>query len=200
MNQQIIFIHGGTTFDTYEEYISFLKTKEISIDKLKPRKEWRDSLADDLGMNFEVLFPKMPNGTNASYQEWKIWFERIIPLLGENVILIGHSLGGIFLAKYLSENSFPKKIKTTILVAPPYDDANGGESLKDFKLPTSLSRFAKQGGIIYLIQSKDDPVVPFEQLAKYKKALPNAKILTFEDRGHFKQETFPEIVELIKKL
>lgn len=200
MKQQIVIIHGGTTLKTYKDYISYLKTKEISLEKLKLFKEWKDSLADKLGSSFEVLLPRMPNGSNARYKEWKIWFERITPFLNDEVIIIGHSLGGIFLAKYLSEYPFPKRIKATILVAAPFDDIDSEESLTDFKLPSSLSKFSKQGGEIYLIQSKDDQVVPFEHLGKYKKALPNAKTLIFNDRDHFKQETFPEIIKLIRNL
>src|SRR3989338_3227398 len=200
MKQQIVVIHGGTTFDTYEEYISYLRNKEISLEKLRMQRDWKDTLAERLGENYEVLFPRMPNGTNARYEEWGIWFGRIIPLLNEDVILAGHSLGGIFLAKYLSENSFPKRIRATILIAAPFDDSDSEEKLTDFKLPDSLAKFAKQGGAIYLIQSRDDLMVPFGQLEKYKQALPEAKTLIFADTDHFKQETFPEVVELIRKL
>ena len=180
--------------------MSYLKNKEIDLEKLRPHLDWRYSLQNELGENFEVLLPQMPDKTNAHYNEWKIWFERILPLLDKEIILVGYSLGGIFLAKYLSENNFPKKIKATILVAAPFDDKDSGKSLADFKLSFPLDRFVKQGGKIYLIQSKGDPEVLFGNLEKYKKALPNAETIVFEDRGHFSQESFPEIIELIKTL
>lgn len=200
MSKQVIIIHGGTTFDTYEDYISYLKNKEISLEKLKPRKDWKNTIAEKLGDDYEVLLPRMPNGTNARYEEWKIWFERIILFFKKDIILVGHSLGGIFLAKYLSENNFPRKIRATILVASPFDDENSEESLTDFALPTSLDNFATQSEKIFLIQSKDDPVVPFEQLGKYKQTLPNAREIIFDGREHFNQETFPEIIDLIKSI
>ena len=200
MKQQVIVIHGGTTFDKHEDYISYLKNRVVTIDDFKLWTDWKGNLQEKLGEKFEVLFPRMPNGTNARYGEWKIWFERIFPFLTDNPILIGHSLGGIFLAKYLSETNFPETINATILVAAPFDDENLGESLADFKLPLTLSKLMKQGGKIYLIQSKDDPVVPFKQLAKYKQVLPKAEEIILKGRGHFKQEAFPELVELIKKL
>lgn len=160
MKQQVIVIHGGTTFASHEEYISYLKNKEIELEKLRLQKDWKQTLPQNLGENFDVLLPRMPNGTNARYEEWKIWFERLIPFVDENVIFIGHSLGGIFLAKYFSENIFPKKIKAIILVAAPFDDASQ-ESLVDFKLPSSLSKLTQNCGMIYLFHSKDDPTVPF---------------------------------------
>ena len=203
MKKQIVIIHGGTSFKTYEDYISYLKNKEISIEKLRPRKEWKDTLATELGNDYEILMPRMPNGTNARYDEWKLWFNKIAEILNDEVVLIGHSLGGIFLAKYLSENTFPKRIIATILVAPPFDDtdgADGKESLIDFALPSSLAKFTEQSGKIYLVHSKDDPVVPFTQLKKYQQALPNAETVVFKNREHFNQETFPEIIELIKSI
>ncbi|OGF72515.1 hypothetical protein A2W54_02925 [Candidatus Giovannonibacteria bacterium RIFCSPHIGHO2_02_43_13] len=104
------------------------------------------------------------------------------------------------LAKYLSENDFQKKITATFLVSAPYDDANSEYSLADFKLPRNLIKLAKQSDKIFLYQSKDDPVVPFADLRKYKQALPSANTQIFENRGHFLQEDFPELTDAILKL
>jgi predicted alpha/beta hydrolase family esterase len=196
MIKQVVVIGGGNSFRSHEDYLSYLKNTEVSLDKFKQHKDWKDILQEKLGKNFEVLQPKMPNKTNARYDEWKIWFERMIPFLKKNVIIIGHSLGGIFLAKYLSENNFPITIKATILVSAPF----AKDYLIDFKLPSSLARFVQQGGIIYLIHSKDDEVVTFDHFEKYRQSLQNAKTKIFYNRGHFIQETFPEIVKLIRSL
>lgn len=200
MKQQILIINGGSTFLSNKDYISHLKSKEINLERLKARKDWKDSLQEELGESFEVFVPKMPNVTNARFEEWKIWFERIIDKLDENIILIGHSLGGIFLVKYLSENRLSKEVKATVLVAAPFDDKDLEESLAEFSLNPPLDNFAKQAGEIYLIQSKDDPVVPFNQFEKYKEALPGAKTLILDGMGHFKVESFPEIVDLLKNI
>lgn len=200
MKQQVFIIHGGTSFDTYEEYIQFIKTRDLSLEKLRQLYDWKSTLQKSLGDNFDVLQPRMPNGTNVRYEEWKIWIDRCAALLDDNVILVGHSLGGIFLAKYLSEGTFPKKIKATILVAAPFDDVSTVESLNDFTLPESLQLFADQSEQIYIVHSEDDPVVPFSDVAKYQKALPEAKTMLFTDKQHFNQEVFPEFVELIKGL
>ncbi len=197
MKKQVIVIHGGDTFETYEDYISSLKGFKIDLESLKS-KDWKSSLEKGLGKDFEVIAPRMPNSLNAKYLEWKIWFEKLIPFFNREIILVGHSLGGIFIAKYLSENKFPKEIKATFLVAAPFDDTDSDYTLADFTLPKSLNKFEGQGGLVKLYHSKDDDVVPFADLTKYTKALPSAKALIFEDRGHFKQEKFPELVKDIK--
>lgn len=197
MKKQIVIIHGGDSFDSYEKYLNSLKNWEVSLETFLPKKDWKTSLQTELGEDFQVLAPRMPNKQNAKYAEWKIWFERMLPFVQDGVILVGHSLGGLFLAKYLSEKVFPKKIGTLFLVAAPYSDT---EEIGDFALGNSLENVAKQCTDIHLYQSKDDPVVPFNEADRYKKDLPNAQMHIFEDRGHFNQEHFPEIAEEIKKI
>jgi predicted alpha/beta hydrolase family esterase len=198
MKTQVLVIHGGDTFATYEEYIQFLKDYKIDPARFG-KKDWKASLGEKLGREFEVILPTMPNKFNAKYLEWKIWFEKLFPFLRDEIILAGHSFGGSFLAKYLSEEKFPRKIKATFLVSPPYD-TDGERKVVEFVLPPSLALLENQGGEIFLYHSKDDEVVPFVELAKYQRALPKAHVTVFDDRGHINQESFPEIVEDIKNL
>ena len=195
--KQIIFIHGGETFDTYEEYIEYLKYSEYDPRK-EPEKQWKDTLAEKLGEEYEVFAPRMPSKHNAKYKEWEIWFPKILPFVRDDVVLIGHSLGGIFLVKYLSVHAFPTRISATHLIAAPYDSREAIYSLTDFNLPESLLQFEKQAGQIFLYHSKDDPVVPFSACGKYAARLPRAKVADFETRGHFLKESFPELIQDIK--
>jgi len=201
MKKQIIIIHGGDTFKTYKDWFSYLKVKKLDFERIKnSRGDWKENLQEKLGGGFELIFPQMPNKQNAKYVEWKIWFETMIPYLSPKVMFIGHSLGGIFLAKYLAENKFPKRILATFLVAAPYDDKDSDYSLADFKLPKSLSRFEKQAGKIFIYQSKDDPDVPFTDFKKYQEKLKSAVGRIFTNRGHFNQEKLPELIRDIKSL
>lgn len=198
MKKQILIVHGGNAFEKYEDYISYLKNKEVSIDKLN-FKDWKRSLGEVLGNEYQVLNPQMPNSQNARYSEWKIWFERLIPILDDTVVFIGHSLGGIFLAKYLSENNYPKKIKAIFLIAAPFNTKDEHQ-LVDFVLSNDLSSFLKQSGNIFLYQSKDDEVVPYSNVLNYQKFIPDAKVRIFENRKHFNQAELFEIVSDIKSL
>lgn len=195
---QILYIHGGNTFKNRKDYLDFLRNKEIS---LEPRVKWSASFLDDaLGNKFQIIRPRMPLSDNAKYEDWKIYFEKYIPYLQSNLILIGNSLGGIFLAKYLAENKFPKKILSLYLICPPYDNSLPGEDLLGgFKLPADLSRLDNCSKNVNLLFSQDDDVVPLSQAEKYRKKLKKANIVIFEGKnGHFLVPEFPELVEMIK--
>jgi len=196
---QLFFIHGGETFKSKKDYLEFLKTRKISI---KPRIKWhKEYLGKKLGKSVEIIRPRMPLKDNAKYEDWKIHFERHFPFLKNNLILIGGSLGGIFLAKYLSEHEFPKKILSVYLVAPPFDNTLPGEDLVGgFRLKNDLSKIQKNCEKLTLFFSKDDNVVPVAHAEKFRKNLPNAKIKIFKSKnGHFNISKFPEIVRMIKK-
>ncbi len=198
MRPQIFVIHGGDAFDTYEEYLANLRAKTTTLERLSAR-GWKLSLRDRLADIADVYTPEMPNKQNAKYAEWKIWFGKIVPLMNDGVVLVGHSLGGIFLAKYLSEEILPTKIRATLLVAPPFNTATN-HPLADFNLGEELHKLQDRGGEIVFYHSRDDQVVPYSNLEDYRRALPLARYVSFENRGHFNQESFLEIEEDLRKL
>jgi len=197
---QILIVHGGMTFRNQKEYLHFLRTREISLDE---KSKWwtNEYLNKKLSRTFQIIRPRMPLSENAKYKEWKIHFERYIPKLRNNVIFIGCSLGGIFLAKYLSENRFPKKILSVYLVCPPYDNTLSEEDLVGgFRLKSDISLIEKSCKHLYLMFSKNDKVVPLSQAEKFRKKLKSAKIIIYKNKnGHFKISKFPEIVRMIRK-
>ena len=198
--QQILLVHGGTTFGTYDKYLESLKNKTPKLEWIQSRKDWKNELQQELGHDFTVYTPQMPNKQNAQYSEWKILFEKIVNLLDENFILIGYSLGSIFLVKYLSENTVNKKIKKTFLLGTPFDNVGmDHEPLLSFLRIGDLKKLEDQAGELFFYHSEDDFAVPFDHLEKYRKELPNANYQKFKDRNHFLQESIPELTSDIKK-
>ncbi len=192
MKKQVIVIHGGDTFENEEVYLDFLNQYEIDIERYKTvSNDWKPGLRQKLGEDYEVILPVMPNKTNARYEEWKIWFEKFFPFLNDEVVLVGHSLGASFIAKYLSKNKFPKKLAGVFLVSGAFDKDVDGYPLLSFSLPEKLDL---QTTNVYLYHSKDDPVVPFSAMNSFMKVLPAAHVRILEDRGHLNQEEFPELV------
>ena len=194
--KQIVIVHGGSSFNSYENYLDSLKNSPLHYERLLLAQKWREWLAQTIN-GYDVLLPNFPNKQNARYEEWKIYFEKLLPLLDSDVQLVGYSLGAMFLAKYLHESPLSPPVRRLVLVSPCYDDESV-EDLGSFRV-TSATGLEKSAREIHLFHSKDDPVVPFTELAKFQRDLPTAKVHTFEDRNHFFQPTFPELKELLKK-
>lgn len=197
--QQIMVIHGGTTFEKYDDYLRFLETKPLRVDSLLYRPGWKELLQSNLGNSYQVLLPTMPNKTNARYNEWKTWFTHVSELLGDDCILIGHSLGAIFLAKYLSEHEVSFKIKATILIAAPFNDA-ATEDLTDFKIDSLTPLLEKQAGKLIFFNGPDDPSVDIAEVEHYKQYVPGAEFYTLPAPDHFVRTDFPELIARVKDL
>lgn len=190
--KQILLIHGGDTHKNYTEFFSSLCNKSVKLEWILSRKDWKNELQRQLWDDFLVYAPQMPNKQNAKYKEWKIVFEKIVDKLDNNFILIGHSLGAMFIVKYLSEHTINKTIKKTLLLATPFDNADT-DQLVWFQRKSNLKHLEKQAGKLFFYHSEDDFAVPFEHVMKYKKALPRANFRLMKDRNHFLQEEVPEL-------
>jgi uncharacterized protein len=176
--------------------------KNWRYEPFKEEKKRHNRLMSNLKDQYEIEKPRMPNQYNARYKLRKIRFERILPYINkEDLVLIGYSMGGIFLAKYLSENTFPKKIKQLHLIAPVSGNLTHPEEyIADFEFdPEQLKNLIPQVEKVFLYGSTDDPIIPFSHIEQYHKHLPQAKFTTFTDRGHFWQPEFPELLENIMK-
>lgn len=191
---QICIIHGGTAFESDEAYQQSLRELELNYNRLLYAPSWKNWLAEQLP-DYDVLLPSMPNKINAKYDDWTLYFSKVVPFLRPDAVLIGHSLGGIFLAKYFTENPPAKPFAKLILIAAPYDNETG-ESLGDFKLESakSLANIARE---VHLMHSIDDQVVPVTECDKYAADLPAAIIHKFADKQHFNDTTLPELLTAI---
>jgi len=178
-NKQLIHIHGGQWFNSYERYFAYLISKEIDNPNEPKIIKWQKRYEEFLGDNWQIIRPQMPSPQNSKYEEWKLWFEKYFQYLEDGITLVGHSLGATFLAQYLSEEVFPREIHSLHLIAPSFDGEGG------FGLDERVSNISKQLTNIYLYHSKDDPIVPYDDSEKIHKLLPTAKFATFENMGHF---------------
>lgn len=188
-------------YDIKDDFLTKLKERKVTREDFKSRTDWKDDLEVKLASDFEVFTPKMPNRDNAKYVAWKIWFDKLLPYLENDLTLLGSSLGGLFLVKYLSENMFPKKIKGLILVAVPYNGMDNKYNLDtDFSFNDNFEQIDDQVEQVLLFHSTEDKVVPFSDSQIYRDRLSNALLVAFNNRGHFNVDAFPELVEKIKEI
>lgn len=194
--KQVLLIHGGDSYGSYDAYIDELKSSAIDYERLKPQQRWKSWVAEQMP-EADVLLPSFPNSSNAVYEEWKIYFEKLLPFLRDDVQLVGHSLGAMFLAKYLNAHALTPKVRRVILIAGAYDEELMGDS-GSFVVGSAVN-VPKSAEEVHLFHSEDDPVVPFAELAKFQADMPEAIVHTFSNRAHFNDATFPELLELLKR-
>ncbi|NRH21051.1 hypothetical protein HOO68_03335 [Candidatus Gracilibacteria bacterium] len=184
-----IFIHGGESFQTHEEYLKWIETTAVEWN-LDPfaikteKKKWKTEIANMLTLNGDIVYlPNFPNPQNAKYSEWKLFFDTWItqiPLTSE-IILIGNSLGGCFLLNYFSENPKPLPISNIHLIASCIEAG-------DFTPPINYDFLQKLGDTVHIWHSEDDMVVPFSIGMELSKIFPEAETHFFEIEkgyGHF---------------
>jgi hypothetical protein len=196
MKPQIIFIHGGDSFTTPEDFYESLRAMEFSFNA-PPRIRWRDTLALKLASSHVYHFIQMPNAMNADYAAWSIWFDKVVPLLRDGAVLIGHSLGGSFLLRYLTVTDIGVTVSQLHLVAPVVDELDcpgmGNFSTDIETWPGFMSAVSD----VHLWHSSDDDVVPIHHSERLAAKIPTATLHIFTDRGHFLQNEFPELEESI---
>lgn len=203
MKKQVFFIHGGDSYSRYEDYFESLRNLPISLPGEESAVRWTKTLPEALGEGYEVFMPSMPSKYNAKYEEWALWFSRYFPYLRDGVILVGWSLGGMFLAKYLAENKLPFQSGKVFLLAAPFCTmiSDGGNDCGTFQFEENvLEKLANSGLDIEIWHSEDDFVVPFSHALKFKELLPQARTRFFVDKNHFLVPELPELIEEIRSI
>ena len=134
--------------------------------------------------------PPMP--FRPRYEEWKKEFEHcdITP----ETLLVGHSCGGGFLVRYLSEHK-GLTFGQVVLVAPWINPDNNPESdtadFFNFEIDPSFPSRAKSVTLFY---STDDHPSVIDSVGIISEKANGLNIKKYTDRGHFKQSTFPELL------
>jgi pimeloyl-ACP methyl ester carboxylesterase len=123
----------------------------------------------------------------------------------DGVILVGWSLGGMFLAKYLSETEPKKHVKAAFLLAAPSgvfaDESGAGGDCVEFRPEAGkVVNLTRRIPHLEIWHSKDDPVVPIGEVEWYRAHVPRANFVIFEDRNHFLVESLPELIAAIKQI
>jgi predicted alpha/beta hydrolase family esterase len=144
------------------------------------------SLQKELGSDFNVVYPEMPDEANAPYNAWKQLIQEKIAASREPIILVGHSMGASYLAKILTEIKTSTSIAGIFLLAAPFWGGKGWlyEGYEELELPKNAAATFPSNAKTFLYQTQNDEVVPFEHLALYAKMLPQATVRKINEGGH----------------
>jgi predicted alpha/beta hydrolase family esterase len=162
---QVLFIHGG------------------GDDGYGADSKLADSLRDNLGNGFEVVFPRMPK---PDWDATEIWTKVIHEAVAAHqpTFLVGHSFGASNLLQYLVRYGTPQNVRGVFLIAPPFwgSDANWG--FKEYELPSNFADNLSRKTPLFLYQCRDDEVVDIAHLDRYAKAMPWATVRKYAHGGH----------------
>jgi uncharacterized protein len=160
------------------------------------------SLRNALGDTYEIRYPKMPRESDADYRRWKPQIGKELAAAKGKLIVVGHSLGGSFLLKYLCEERIETPIAGIFLIATAYWGGDGWlyEGYEAVALPDDFPSKLPKGTPIFLYHSRDDEIVPFAHLALYAEKLPQAILRALDGRGHQLNNDLSEVVRDIKSL
>jgi len=153
-----------------------------------------------LGDEYTLLDPKMPDPEKPKYTLWKAQLEKEFASFDEEIILIGHSLGGSVLLKYLSEQAFKQPISGLFMIASPYWGVDDDWGIEDFILKENFASKLPQIPQIFLYHSDNDEIVPSAHVEHYKEKLPLAKTRILDGAEHLFNNGLLELVNDIKEL
>ena len=157
-------------------------------------------LKKELGSGFSILAPKMPKPQAPDYGPWKSMLTKILSGLKGDVILIGHSLGGSVLLKYLSEEKVKIRVPALFLAATPYWGLKGWE-YDVFRLREGFAKKLPAIPFVFIYHSRKDEVVEFRHFKRYADELPKALLRPIPGSAHvFDGEGLPELIADIKAI
>lgn len=139
--------------------------------------------------------PEWPRPYEPNYRDWLEVFEQF--LVDKDTTLIGHSCGGGFLVRWLSENEV--NVGKVILVAP-WLDPEGELSENDFFKFKIDPNIAKKTKGIVIFGSNDDEKCIQESIKTLIYKIDNVNYKEFNGYGHFvfsdmKTREFPKLLE-----
>lgn len=159
---------------------------------------WIPWLQKQLLINeIDAQTPEVFHAYKPDYSVWKREFERydITP----KTTLVGHSCGGGFLVRWLSENK-NIAVGKVILVAPWLDpDRENTTDFFDFEIdPELVSR--TESFTVFYSEDDDKPILKTIEIIRNK--IPTTKFKVFQEYGHFthndmKTNEFPELLKAI---
>lgn len=161
---------------------------------------WFPWLTKQLMMSdIHTVSVEMPKPYYPIYDDWKKEFERYD--ITEQTLLVGHSCGGGFLIRWLSENT-DKKVAKVVLVAPwvgvdpeqPFD-----KKFFEFSWDKNLATRIQE---LVLFKSSNDVESVQKSIDMILAKLGKVKFIELQNKGHFTlkglgTEEFPELLEEI---
>lgn len=158
-------------------------------------RDWMPWIKRELGKKkIKVYIPDMPNTEEPEVDKWIEHISKVVGKPDKNTILIGHSLGGNAILRYLQQMKSGQKVGAAIIVASWLNRRKGKFRTPArrkmmspwFKTPLYFNRIAKHSESFTALYSDDDRYVPKSAAQILKKKL-GAKRIIAHHQLHFDQ-------------
>lgn len=183
MPHQVLFIQGGGAEGTHDEWDNKLV----------------EHLGRELGPDYEIRYPQMPNEADPKYARWKVALKKEFSRLDDGSILVGHSIGGTILINTFVEESPDLASSGIFLLAAPFV-GEGGWPSEDIKPMSDLGKRLPAQTRVYAYHGSEDEMVPYEHVGLYARAIPQAVVRRLTGRDHQLNNDMSEVATDIRRL
>jgi predicted alpha/beta hydrolase family esterase len=163
--------------------------------------EWDDklvaSLRQELGREYEVRYPLMPDEDDPSYARWSTAIRREIAALDDGAVVAGHSVGGAILLHALAEQPPEKGLTAIGLIAAPFV-GEGGWPSDEFELTSDLGAKLPPAARVDVFHGLRDETVPPSHAGLYAAAIPQAQLHQLPGRDHQLNNDLSEVAEVLR--
>jgi predicted alpha/beta hydrolase family esterase len=161
---------------------------------------WLKSELEELG--HEVVVPKFPTPEDQNLEKWTNVFEKYENRIGDDSIIVGHSIGAVFILSLLEKYEFASAFLVSgwlgLLGNPTFDPINKTFLVKEF----DWAKIKENCEHIQMFHSDNDPYVPLEKSYMLADKL-DIKINLIKGAGHFNLKAgytkFDLLLDEIKK-
>jgi predicted alpha/beta hydrolase family esterase len=179
VKRQLLFVQGGGA-GTHDEWDHRLV----------------ESLERELGSDYEIRYPRMPDEDDPRYASWKATIENELAALDDGAILVGHSVGGTILINVLAEHPTERSFGALFLVAAPFV-GDGGWSSDDLKPAPDLDARLPRDLPVHIYHGLEDEIAPPSHAELYACAVPRARIHRLPGRDHQLNDDLREVATAI---
>lgn len=154
------------------------------------------SLRQELGSDYEVRYPTMPNEGDPDDDAWGDVIAAELSDMGEDAILVGHSAGAATLSVLLAHRK--QRVAGIFLIAAPFF-GEGGWQVEGFAMPRDLGQRFPDAPV-FLYHGSEDEIAPTAHLGLYARAIPHAVARRLEGRNHQLNDDMTEVARDIEGL
>ena len=167
------------------------------------RGEGSSALLEGLGAAMQdgpgLHAPLMPEPDNPDAEAWIAACQSEIAGISDDMVLVGHSLGGSIILQTLARFGQPANLVGVITLASPFWGAAGWD-FESYAIPENGTEAVRQLPRLVMLQGEEDEVVAADHLDLYKALLPNADTRRLPGEDHAAAGAGPVLVRAIAEM